>query len=270
MILEYHRPQALDQALALLSRETPPTIPLGGGTVISQMGGPGVAVVDLQALGLNTLETVGVIPRGYPVASDVGVIPRGYLIAGATVTLEQLYQHPDLPAALKEAIRLEATLNLRNMASVAGAVVTGDGLSPYLTVLLALDARLLWQPGDEAITIGDYLALKHTLRPGRLLTQISLPLQPKVQFAAVGRSPLDRPMLSVAVARWPSGRTRVAVGGEAPAPVLALDGVEAGEIEGVVSNACAHFSNQWSSQAYRNATIQTLVKRLTQSQEETR
>jgi CO/xanthine dehydrogenase FAD-binding subunit len=253
MILEYHRPQALDQALALLSRETPPTIPLGGGTVISQMGGAGVAVVDLQALGLNTLAAQG-----------------NALVAGATVTLEQLYQHPDLPAALKEAIRLEATLNLRNVASVAGAVVAGDGLSPYLTVLLALDARLLWQPGDEAMTIGDYLALKHTLRPGRLMTQISLLLQPKVQFAAVGRSPLDRPMLSVAVARWPSGRTRVAVGGEAPAPVLALDGFEAGGIEGVVSNACAHFSNQWSSQAYRNATIQTLVKRLTQSQEETR
>lgn len=247
MILEYHRPQALDQALALLSRETPPTIPLGGGSVISRMGGPGVAVVDLQALGLNTLETQG-----------------NALVAGATVTLEQLYQHPALPAALKEAIRLEATLNLRNVASVAGAVVAGDGLSPYLTVLLALDARLLWQPGAEQMALGDYLALKATLRAGRLMTHITLPLQPGVQFAAVGRSPLDRPLLSVAVARWPAGRTRVAVGGEAPAPVLALDGVEAGDIEAVVVNACEHFGSQWSSKAYRNATVQNLVKRLSQ------
>jgi CO/xanthine dehydrogenase FAD-binding subunit len=72
MILEYHRPQALDQALALLSRETPRTIPLGGGTVISQMAGPGVAVVDLQSLGLNTLEALstpqsaGGLERSHP------------------------------------------------------------------------------------------------------------------------------------------------------------------------------------------------------------
>jgi CO/xanthine dehydrogenase FAD-binding subunit len=171
--------------------------------------------------------------------------------------------------ALKEAIQLEATLNTRNVATVAGAVVAGDGLSPYLTVLLALDARLWWLPGDEQMPIGDYLALKRTLKPGRLIARITLPLQPNVQFAAVGRSPMDRPMVSVAVARWSSGRMRVAVGGEASAPVLALDGVESGEIESVVINACSQLGNQWSSKEYRNNTIQNLVKRLTQPQEKT-
>ncbi len=36
MIIEYHRPETLEQALALLSRKNPPTLPLGGGSYLSR------------------------------------------------------------------------------------------------------------------------------------------------------------------------------------------------------------------------------------------
>ena len=53
MIAKYHRPQTLDEALALLSQ--PNTFPLGGGTLLSHPKTDSVEVVDLQALGLNSL-----------------------------------------------------------------------------------------------------------------------------------------------------------------------------------------------------------------------
>ena len=55
MIIEYHRPENLEQAKRLLNRKSPITVPMGGGTVISRYNEKPVAVVDLQALGLNKI-----------------------------------------------------------------------------------------------------------------------------------------------------------------------------------------------------------------------
>ena len=54
MITAYHRPQTLDEALALLAR--PNVIPLGGGTLLSHPTPDSVEAVDLQALGLDTVK----------------------------------------------------------------------------------------------------------------------------------------------------------------------------------------------------------------------
>jgi len=52
MITTYHRPQTLDEALTLLTQ--PITLPLGGGTLLSQGKSDSVQVVDLQLrLGLT-------------------------------------------------------------------------------------------------------------------------------------------------------------------------------------------------------------------------
>ena len=65
----------------------------------------------------------------------------------------------------------------------------------------------------------------------RLVTQVRLPLNARLAFESVARTPADLPILCVAVARWHSGRTRLAVGGFGAAPCLAMDGPEAGGIE---------------------------------------
>ena len=57
MITTYHRPQTLDEALALLTQ--PNTFPLGGGTLLSQPTVDPVQVVDLQSLGLDSLTKKG-------------------------------------------------------------------------------------------------------------------------------------------------------------------------------------------------------------------
>jgi CO/xanthine dehydrogenase FAD-binding subunit len=59
MIIEYHRPQNLEEALALLNRSDPVTLPLGGGSALNQPSPDPIAVVDLQGLGLAGFSTQG-------------------------------------------------------------------------------------------------------------------------------------------------------------------------------------------------------------------
>ena len=51
MITTYHRPQTLEEALTLLTQ--PNTVPLGGGTLLSQPTTDSVQAVDLQSLSLD-------------------------------------------------------------------------------------------------------------------------------------------------------------------------------------------------------------------------
>ena len=208
MITDYYRPETLPEALELLKQ--PDTLPLGGGTLLSTLKSASVKVVDLQALGLNTLQKKG-----------------NNLEIGATVTLQQLLENEHTPEALKTALKLEAPLNIRNAATVAGTLVAADGRSTFASVLLSLDARLTVQPDDETIEIGNFLPLRGENLRGKLITAITIPLNAKLTFESVARTPADKPIVCAALASWPSGRTRLALGGYGKAPLLAMDGTEA-------------------------------------------
>ena len=91
MIQEYYRPETLKEALALLSRDAPKTVPLGGGTVLNTPGEQPPAVVDLQALGWDGIEQKG---------REISI--------GATATLQQLLETGGIQPALAEAILMLA------------------------------------------------------------------------------------------------------------------------------------------------------------------
>jgi len=259
MITAYHRPQTLDEALALLSR--PNTLPLGGGTLLSHGTADPVEAVDLQALGLDSIKKNG-----------------NNLDIGATVTLQQLLESEHCPPALKSALKLEAPLNIRNSATVAGTLVTCDGRSTFACVLLALDAKIIMsgkQKAEETINIGDLLPLREQVR-GKLITKIVLPLNVKLAFDTVARTPSDKPIVCAAVAGWGSGRTRLAVGGYGKSPMLAMDGtphpnpspsgrgMPEGQGEGLeeaARNAFHEATDEWASAEYRMDVAATLAKR---------
>jgi len=245
MILEYHRPKTLEEALLLLARTNPPTVPLGGGTVLSQPAEEAFAVVDLQALGLNGLEAVG-----------------NNLRVGATTTLEALARWEGLPPVLAAAIQRETHGNIRRMATIAGTVTAADGRSVLLTALLALDAHLVWMPEAKEIALGDWLPLRAGQKPGQLITAVMIPLQASLNFEVVARSPADRPIVCTAVARWPMGRTRVALGGYGKAPVLVFDGPQADGVEIAVRDAYSQAGDAWASAEYRQEVAATLIRRL--------
>lgn len=249
MIVEYHRPETIGDALALLGRKAPLTVPMGGGSVLSRVQKPDIAVVDLQLLGLNKIEKEG-----------------HTLHLGAAVTLHQLLESDVIPqvihAALRESLIHEAALNVRQVATIAGSLASCDGRSPFATALLALDPRLLWVPGDEIQSLGDYLPLREELSGHRLITSVRIPLNPTLRFMTVARSPMDRPVVCAAVAIWPSGRTRVALGGFGKAPVLAMDGPEPVGAAVAAREAFRYAGDEWASADYRMDVAGKLVQRL--------
>jgi CO/xanthine dehydrogenase FAD-binding subunit len=217
--------------------------PLGGGTLLSKPGRDSVEVVDLQSLGLNTIKKSG-----------------NSLEIGATTTLQQLLETEDCPVALKSALKLEAPLNLRNAATVAGTLVSCDGRSTFATVMLALDAKLeIRDSANESgiSNFGEYLPL----RPRGLITAITIPLKIKLAFDYVSRTPADRPIVCVALAQWNSGRTRLTVGGHGKSPALAMDGTESQGFETAARNAFHEATDEWASAEYRMDVAATLAKR---------
>lgn len=168
MITNYHRPETIEEALRLL--EQPATLPMGGGT---RLNSPAYktqefSVVDLQALGLKNIAKKG-----------------HNLEIGASVTLEELLGNALTSAALAQAIRQEATLNIRNAATVAGSLVDCDGRSAFGTMMLALDVKLTVAGKQTSVfSLIEYW----TLRPGGLITQIEIPLNVKTAYEQVARA----------------------------------------------------------------------------------
>jgi CO/xanthine dehydrogenase FAD-binding subunit len=239
MITTYHRPQTLEEALTLLSQ--PNTVPLGGGTLLSQPTVDSVQAVDLQSLKLDNLN-----PKG----SDLEI--------GATVTLQSLLENENSPDALKAALKLEAPLNIRNSATIAGTLVASDGRSPFATALLAMDAKMtVISKQSSVIGLGEFLPL----RPHGLIILITIPLNVKFAFEFVSRTPADKPIVCVALAQWNSGRTRLALGGYGKSPLLAMDGTEAEGIESAARNAYHEAADEWASAEYRMDVASTLAKR---------
>jgi len=241
MITAYHRPQDLQEALTLLAR--PNTLPLGGGTKLNTPAyqNQDFEVVDLQALGLNHLHK-----------------KENTLEIGAAAPLEVLRQNSHSSAALKQALRLEAPLNLRNAATVAGTLAACDGRSPLAVLMLALDAKLtIISEQTSVVGLAEYWAL----RPAGLITRIDLPLNITCAYQQVARTPADVPIVCAALAQWKGGRTRLALGGWDKFPTLALDGTEADGLAEAVRSACHESGDAWASADYRANVAVTLAGR---------
>lgn len=228
-IQEYHRPTDLVEALRLLRRATPITLPLGGGTWVSADGPRDLgAVVDLAGLGLDGITLEGGVWRVGAAATAQAVVDSG---AGRELR----------GGALSEAARAMAGRSLRNRASVAGEIVVADGISPLVTALLAYDAELTLvslkedAPESKRIALRSFLPYRaNLLSGGALITEIRLPVpspDTRAVFERVARTPRDYPIVcvcvSMAVKDGIAGNPRIAVGGVAPVPVR-LDATEFG------------------------------------------
>jgi CO/xanthine dehydrogenase FAD-binding subunit len=243
MITEYQRPKSLQEALDLLSRKEPPSVPMGGGSLLSQSWQKDIAVIDLQSLSLNTITNEG-----------------EKIVIGATATLDQI-DHYFTHTQMSEVIRYQTGKNLRNVGTLAGLVASADGRSPLLTLLLGLDAELIWEPGEIEISLGNWLLQRKDWRQVGLITQVKLP-KVDYRFAAVARTPRDTPIIALAVAKWPNQRLRIAIGGFGETPALALDGRLGDDAAKAVDQAFAYADDEWAGSLYRRQAGQKLVKRL--------
>ncbi len=214
-LAEYHRPTALADALALLSRPEIRTVPLAGGTDLVGRADPSIqAVVDLRDLGLSYIREEDSLIR-----------------IGATTTLQTLAEAPllyDLANGLiARTAHTSATSLMRNVATAVGTLISAPTTADLPPALLALDAILtLYTPEARQMSLAEFY--ESHLRPlaeGGLITEIGVPRPPTGSGAAyhkVGRTPADAPILGVAavltVADGKCHHARIAVGGVQPGP----------------------------------------------------
>lgn len=280
---EYHRPQGLMEAVALLKRTDIRTVALGGGTWLNGEAPRDVeAVVDIAGLGLNRI-----------------VAENNMLRIGAAATHQQLVENDIVGKATSGALHVigetaEAMsgLNIRNRATLAGAIVTADASSPLVTALLACDADVVvagakdkskeqQSPSDffRVIPLAGFLAYrKQVLNEGTLITEVRLPMptpDTKSSYQRVARTPRDYPIVcavaSFAMKDGIAGNMRVAVGGIAPVPVRLTRfelGVEKKKLDAWLEselNAAmetVHPQSDWLGSAeYRKEMARVLIQR---------
>lgn len=227
---EYHRPQGLMEAVNLLKRADIRTVAMGGGTWLNGEGPRDVeAVVDIAGLGLDRIAA-----------------ENNMLRIGAATTHQQLLESewvgkaaPNALHVIGETAEAMSGLNIRNRATLAGAIVTADAASPLVTALLACDADVVLagtkdkskdvqSPTDffRVIPLAGFLAYRQqVLNEGTLITEVRLPIpspDTKSSYQRVARTPKDYPIVcavaSFAMKDGIAGNFRVAVGGIAPAP----------------------------------------------------
>jgi CO/xanthine dehydrogenase FAD-binding subunit len=244
MITEYFRPQNIQETLQLLENREINPILMGGGSAIDRFKSEPMAVIDLQGLGLSNVEKKG-----------------SFLDIGATATLHSLSQGPLVPEVMKEIISKEATYNLRQVATIAGTLIASDGRSPFTAAMLALDAAVTIFPGEKLIPLGDLLLMQPENLEKKLVTKISIPINVQLAYEQVSRSPADFPIVSAAVAVWPSGRTRVVLGGFGERAVLSSDGPEKGGEQTAARDAYSQAEDEWASAEYRQEIVPILIER---------
>jgi carbon-monoxide dehydrogenase medium subunit len=225
---EYHRPKDLTEAVALLQRKQPRTVVLSGGTwLVGEAPRDVEAVVDIADLGLNRILVEGNLVR-----------------IGAAVTHQQLVESEQLRTSalrvISETAQAMSGLNIRNRATIGGAIVTADAASPLVTALLACDAEVVIagakdktkqadDPSDfwKVLPLAGFLAYRRQiLDEGTLITEVRMPLpspDTRSHYARVARTPRDYPIVC-AVAAFAmkdgiAGHVRIAVGGVAATPI---------------------------------------------------
>lgn len=194
-----YRPHSLEGALLALERE-PSALPVAGATELipSMRSGkkrPG-ALVALDGVGLDS------ISRG-----------REGLELGAAASLSQVIDHGELAcppfSLLRQALLQTGSWQIRNVATLGGALASGIPGLDAAAALLALDARVRLASAGSARELplsAFYIAPMRTrMRPGELLTSVLLPPPDpgewRVWFRKVGlRKAYTMPIVNMASA----------------------------------------------------------------------
>lgn len=201
--MQYSRPLTLDEATTLAAR--PDTVIMAGGTSVNAGGGSsGVTAVDLQALNLAGIESLGAFIR-----------------IGAMTRLQALVESDLVPFTLRDLARREAPSTIRNAATVGGTVGAADPESELLAGLLAFGAVVtLARVGSTTDHALDDILHDPGLISQAIMTSVTIPTTGVAAAERTGRTPMDRPIVMVVAHRGAAEAVRMAVTGVAHVPVV--------------------------------------------------
>jgi len=203
MIIEYHRPLTLDEAIALVA--DPHAVILAGGTTVNAEPTSSAAVaVDLQSLDLSGIHADGEVVR-----------------IGATTRLQDIVDSVEIPTLLRDLARREAPNTIRNAATIGGTIATSDPESQLVTGLLAYGATVsVARDGSTAEHSIDELLDDASLLDGSIITSVSVPTGGTAAADRTARTPMDQTIVMAVAYRGSDGDVRLAVSGVAPVPVI--------------------------------------------------
>ena len=192
-IQNYVRAGSLEEAYALCQKKN--NVVLGGMLWLKMQRNRVDTAIDLSGLGLDQIEETDSEYR-----------------LGAMVTLRQLELHPGLDrltqGAMAESVRHIVGVQFRNLATVGGSVFGRFGFSDVLTLLLALEARVVLYRGGEQ-SLADFAAAP---RQRGILTHVIIPKgEQRVIYLSQRNTATDFPVLTCALSRR-EGWTLCAVG----------------------------------------------------------
>lgn len=268
-LIEHHRPTNVGAALKLLTRTSPRTALLAGGTWAIARRDPSIqAVVDLSALGLDFIED-----------------RNGRLQIGAMTTLQTMATHPTVRqlagSLLAESAQRSAPCSIRNQATLGGTLAVSDPTSEITLALLVLEARVVVRaPQRQTVSVEKFLEnpTEH-LSPSGLIVEIVIPYPETdsgMALAEVSRTPREQPIVNAVALVSLQGdviRTvRLVLGGVAPRPIRlspveaalrgqALDEEKFLESAALVREAISPPSDQRASGEYRREMASVVAVR---------
>jgi aerobic carbon-monoxide dehydrogenase medium subunit len=175
---EYDEPGTIDEALATLAQRGDEARPIAGGT----------ALINLMKQRLVQPAYVVSLRRipGFDVISRNGELRLGALASHRAVeTSSAVAAHAPV---LVEMFHHVASIRIRNIATVGGALAHADPNQDLPPVLMVVDAEVhaRSQSGERTIPIGDFFSgyYETVLEPGELVTSVTVPAQPAGSGAA--------------------------------------------------------------------------------------
>jgi len=252
----YLRPATLEEAHQILLQDAKNVL-LGGGLWLKKSTSFANALVDLGALGLDTIKDLG----------DVVEV-------GAMVSLRDFELSPLLKniqgGILIEAVSQIMGVAFRNSATIGGSVAGRFPFSDIITPLLVLETKLVFYPQKE-MTLNDFLNFKGRLSD--ILTHIVIKKsQGPSFFKKVKTTALDFAVINVAIANV-DGKYRIAIGSRPSVASLAVKSMEvvnnAKKLSSELTNKVAELASEEllyastgaASAEYRRALAKAYVKR---------
>ena len=239
MIQEYFRPKNVQEAISL-KEKYPKSLFIGGGTSINTIDKDFV-FIDLQDL-----------PKFF-------TRKKTSLIISSTITLEKIYQEFRDFKDLTNAIQIETGKNLRNQITLGGLVKMADGRSPLLTCLLALDTLILLEPEKQSFHLTKFL--ENRAKNNGLIDQLEIKIPNDFKFESVARSPLDKPIVCCAVAKY-ENNLGISIGGFGKRPLSVKPEIvnDSSSLDKYLKQNIKN--DEWASVEYRIDVAKILVNRL--------
>jgi carbon-monoxide dehydrogenase medium subunit len=255
----YHRPETLDELLALMRACGPDARLLAGGTDL---------LVRLRA-GRDYPSAVIDLKRVAQLRADVTEVDRHIRIGARAVMTDIIESAPvrEYFPALGDAARTVGSVQIRNRATLAGNLCNASPAADTAPALLAYGAsvNLVGASGPRQVLLDEFFTGpgRTVLQPGELVASIDVPLPAGRTGGAFNRLTrrhgVDLAIVSVCCVVRASGDARFAFGAAGPRPFVVASRHDT-PLDGVLKHA-QPVSDLRAGADYRAAMLHVLARR---------